>query len=212
MPNGSSSAALRRSLLAILLIVACATPPASSPGPDGARASPPPDWSAPVDFGHLRAAYGERADFFQVCENGRSERTWFELVSNARWEDVLTLSRAWLSHCPVDIDAHLVTAAALTKLSRENEAEPHTRWFRGLVGSVLASGDGRTPETAWVVISVAEEYSVLRALRLDIKKQALVEHKIDALTVESPSGTGTVYFDPAAHFRRLTRELGTVGR
>jgi hypothetical protein len=30
---------------------------------------------------------------------------------------------------------------------------------------VLASGDGRTPAAAYVVISVFEEYSMLRALR-----------------------------------------------
>jgi len=208
MRSRQASVGLRRSLLAIPLIVACASPPASVPEPDTGGPSQSPDWSAPVDFGSLRAAYGERTDFSEACESDRTVRDWFELGSSARWEEVLTQSRAWLSHCQVDIDAHFVAAVALAQLGREGEAQQHVRWFRGLVDSVLGSGDGRTPQTAWVVISIAEEYAVLRAHRLEFKRQTLVDHRIDAMTVEGPNGTVTLYFDPAAHFRRLASDLG----
>ncbi len=79
------------------------------------------------------------------------------------------------------------------------------RWYRGLVESVLASGDGKSPQTAFTVISVGEEYAILRALNLRVESQALIEGHIDALTVEGEHGESTIYFNPAAHFRRLER-------
>ena len=98
---------------------------------------------------------------------------------------------------------------SLTQLGREREADDQKRWFHGLVDSILDSGDGKTKETAFVVISVPEEYSFLRAFGLAVKEQALVDDRIDALLVADGSGkTTTVYFDPAAQFRRLSRELG----
>jgi hypothetical protein len=195
----------RAALPLILSIAAC-----SSPQPPPPAHAPPParDWSAPADFGGLREEYGERRDFFEICEADRPLREWFERGNDGDWESVVTSSRAWLSHCPVDIDAHFVSAVALSQLDREAEAQEHARWFRGLLASVLGSGDGRTPHTAYAVISIPEEYAVLRALRLEFKQQALLDGRIDALTVEGASGRTTLYFDPAAHFRRLARELG----
>jgi hypothetical protein len=193
----------RATLPLILSIAACASPQPTAPAPP-----PPRDWSAPADFGLLREEYGERRDFFEICEADRPLREWFERGDDGDWESVVTSSRAWLSHCPVDIDAHFVCAVALSRLDRESEAERHTRWFRGLLASVLGSGDGRTPKSAYSVISIPEEYAVLRALRLEFKQQALIDGRIDALTVEGASGRVTLYFDPAAHFRRLARELG----
>jgi hypothetical protein len=46
----------------------------------------------------------------------------------------------------------------------------------GLVKSVLGSGDGKSPETAFVVIGIDEEYSVMATLSLTLVRQALVNH------------------------------------
>jgi len=206
----------RRWQLLALLLAACGTlagcaatthprtPDKDAPTSSATGAPPPAE-----DFTRLRTEYGEREDFFAICESGRPEglREVSKFIEAHEWDHVLDVSQPWVKECPVDITAQMLTAAALTELGRKDEAQEHIRWYRGLVESVLASGDGRTPAQAYVVISISEEYAVLRALQLRPTKQALMGGGIDALTVESNTGPATVYFNPAAHFRRLDREL-----
>jgi uncharacterized protein DUF4919 len=201
-------------LLGIALGCASGTPHASPPEQTaGATPSQAPSAAAdPVfldDFTRLRTQYGERDDFRAVCETDRPLHGMVDAANAAHWQDALDTALPWLAHCPVDIDARVVAAMSLTQLGREREADDQKRWFHGLVDSILDSGDGKTKETAFVVISVPEEYSFLRAFGLAVTQQTLIDGRIDALLVADGSGKSTtVYFDPAAHFRRLSREPG----
>jgi hypothetical protein len=204
-------------LFASLLVGAacgCASqaPPASAPEEATAATQAPSADADPVfldDFTRLRTQYGERDDFRAVCEADRPLHGMIDAANASHWQDALDAALPWLAHCPVDIDARVVAAMSLTQLGREREADDQKRWFHGLVDSILDSGDGKTKETAFVVISVPEEYSFLRAFGLAVTRQSLLDNRIDALVVEDESGKSTtVYFDPAAHFRRLGRELG----
>ena len=74
----------------------------------------------------------------------------------------------------VQIDAHYVTAVCQRKAGNEEEARREHAMLMGLVKSVLGSGDGKSPETAFVVIAIEEEYSVLATFSLTLVSQALV--------------------------------------
>lgn len=124
---------------------------------------------------------------------------------------MLAVAQPWTQQCPVDILAQQITATALSKLGREPEAQAHVRMYRGLVDSILASGDGRTPGTAFVVISISEEYAVLRVFQLKPARQALLDGGIDAFTVSAEGGTATIYFNPAAHWQRIGRTFDAPG-
>ena len=157
-----------------------------------------------VDFARLRAEFGGRSDFSDMCERDRPLHRLADLVHQQHWTDVLAASAPWLQQCPVDIDAHLIRAIALKELGRVAESDHHAEWFRGLVDSILTSGDGRTPQTAFVVISVAEEYSILRVLQMKPTRHVIMNTGVDALHVQGDVGVaGIIYFNPAAHIRRL---------
>lgn len=190
-------------LAALALFAGCGAAKGPAPG------TPP---ATVEEFTQLRATYGDRDDFAARCEAGRAQgmREVNRLAEAGNWEGVLAITMPWVRDCPVDVMGRHITAAALTQLGRSDEAHDHVLWYRGLIESVLTSGDGRAPQTAFVVISVAEEYAVLRALQLQPQKQALLDGGIDAITVQSARGTGTIYFNPAAHFRRLERGAGAV--
>lgn len=185
--------------LATCLALGCAgaSPPEDAVDPD--RVS----WAGPVDFTDLRTKYGERDDYAAVCEADRPLRELYDAASREDWETVLDLSGPWLVDCPVDIDAHFLRSIACGETGRAIDANHHAIWFRGLVDSVLASGSGE-PDDPYVVISVAEEYAVLRALRLQHEEQRLVAGGIDAITARDADGESvTLYFLPEAHWRRL---------
>jgi Domain of unknown function (DUF4919) len=159
---------------------------------------------ASVDFARLRAEFGGRSDFVAICERDRPLHRLAESARQQDWKDVVAASEPWLKQCPVDIDAHLIRAIALKEIGRVAESDDHVDWVRGLVDSVLTSGDGRTPQTAFVVISVAEEYSMLRVLRVRPIRHAILSGGVDELFVKGDDGVaGVIYFNPAAHVRRL---------
>ena len=100
----------------------------------------------------------------------------------------------------VQIDAHYVTAVCQRKAGNEEEARRAHAMLMGLVKSVLGSGDGKSPETAFVVIAIEEEYSVLAAFSLTLVSQALVNlggSAFDRMEVKKRDSdqTVTLYFN-----------------
>jgi hypothetical protein len=162
-----------------------------------------------VDFLALRTEFGDRSDFTAICESGRPVREWHKASEASDWQTLLASTAKWLDGCPVDIDAHYLSAVANERASQHVEAGAHATWFRGLVDSVLGSGSGNSSESPYVVISLDEEYAVLRALGLQPKRQTLLNGGIDAISTTDASGNeSTVYFLPTAHWRRLEKAFG----
>lgn len=112
----------------------------------------------------------------------------------------------------VHMEAHKIAAFCLKKAGNEEEARRHYATFLGLFSSVLKSGDGKSPETAFVVIAVDEEYSVLETASLTPVKQALVNHggsAFDRFEVKLPESekTATLFFNVDRPRAQLARTL-----
>jgi hypothetical protein len=211
--NAPRPARASRVLAGLLCLVAAAG--CASPHKPVLTHKQEPEWprvtiaKIPEDIAQARSDYGDRQDFSTLCEHERPLRDALEALNDENWLGGLQLAEPWLQRCPVDIDERYIAATALTKLGRFDEAHEQVRWFQGLVDSVLSSGDGQGPETAYDVISLGEEYAILRVLGLKSEDQQTLEGGIDALKVRSVRGRGPaawIYFNPAAHWRRLERE------
>lgn len=199
--------------LAALLALRCVAGPSAEPSGEPPAARTGRSWTDPVNFSALREEYGNREDFSAICESDRPLRQMYDASNVADWKTVLDLSKRWLDSCPVDIDAHLLRGLALRVTGKTAESDAHLRWFRGLMGSILQTGDGKSSDSPFVVISVGEEYSVLRVFRLHPTGQRLLPGGIDAITaVDGKGNESTVYFLPAAHWRRLEKSLEGVKR
>lgn len=168
------------------------------------------NWENLPSFDQLREEYGQRDDFFKICEIDRPTKSVATALNEKDWRAAIDLGMPWLQSCPVDIRIHYFTAIALRESDRRVESETHLAWVDGLMRSIVASGDGETAATAYVTISVAEEYDALFLFGLTPKSQSLVEadEPVDAFEAENKDGeTFTVYFTPRAHFERLDRSL-----
>ena len=99
----------------------------------------------------------------------------------------------------VDIDAHLVADVCSRQLGDTATADLHRMTAHGLLRSILQSGDGKSPDSAYTVIAVAEEYSLLGLLHLKLTRQSLVSqqnHAYDRMDVTDADGKGdTVFFN-----------------
>ena len=109
-----------------------------------------------------------------------------------------------------DIDAHAALSTVLERRGERDEAAFELAVANGLLQSIEQSGDGMTPETAFVVIGIAEEYSLLGAKGLQVAKQSLLQTErgpVDALDVVDPTNNerSTVYFNVSRLFAAMSR-------
>ena len=110
--------------------------------------------------------------------------------------------------CPVDADIHTLCSAAATSLGDIKSYVHHLYFAYGLMESVMQSGDGLTPKTGFKVISVAEEYSVLREFGAEVAGQSLMDGTIDKMDCKFPNGKAvTVYFDASIPIKAMEAEF-----
>jgi len=127
---------------------------------------------------------------------------------------VSTLANQIVERDYTDIDAHAALAAVLERGGQREQAAFELAVANGLLGSIRVSGDGMTPETAYVVIGVAEEYSFLGSIGVQVARQSLLQAgrgPVDALEVVNPVNgeRQTVYFDVSRLFNAMARLGGT---
>jgi hypothetical protein len=135
-----------------------------------------------------------------------------EQMDKKDYAKVIELAGRGLLKDQYNIQLLILQAAAYRATGEIEKAErARVQWF-GLVDSILNSGDGRSFDTAFRVISVDEEYAVLMVLRLEPGSQKLVEHngsEFDVLTVkDTRSGDGAeLYFNIDLPKKWLNRQL-----
>lgn len=173
--------------------------------PTHAQQSVSRDWAVLPDFDALRYEIGWADNYDEICSMVRRPiREMHAHMEADEWDAAAELSGRWLQSCPVDMRIHMYRSIAFKKLSNMQQSELHAKWFSGLVDSVMASGDGRSPESAFVTISVEEEYDVLTALQLKAKSQDLVDGRDRFVVTDHQGNEHEIYFFPEAHWKRLS--------
>jgi hypothetical protein len=171
-------------------------------------AAPQPTWESllamaqrgdpKLDFTALRMASAARLAK-SVAPDPELRKKMFAALHQDQWAVVIETGNQVLAQNYLDIDAHMFVAYAYEKSHEPEKAALHRTMGNGLMKSILASGNGRTLETAFVVISVEEEYAVLRHYRLASGTQELVTakgHSYDVLTAQTDTHEeATVYFN-----------------
>jgi len=163
-----------------------------------------------VDFRALRLSYSETREYNPYL-NDINQDLMLSLLHEKRYEDALLVARVILKDNYVDIDAHLVCEIIYDKIKKSEQSNYHRFVVRGLLDSIYASGDGSTPEKAYVVIDVREEYSILDANGLESIKHStlrLGDHNYDKMEVRNPE-TGekmVLFFNIDIPYGWLTRK------
>jgi hypothetical protein len=168
-----------------------------------------PDWSQMGQVPSVRDEFGRRDDFTSLCEMDRPLEAMVNAMNSDDWASATQLGTRWLAVCPVDLRVHYYLGIALYETGARDKAAAHFRWAQELADAIIQSGDGETCETAYFVISIAEEYDLLYVLGLKRRSQSLVQGKTgpcDLLAAETEEGQEvSIYFNPAPHFARLER-------
>lgn len=147
-----------------------------------------------IDFKALRmSSVDSKAE-----DAGQPDRDEYQKAVDAynskKYKAAISAGEKALQQGYLGIDAHMLIAVAYRESGNNEKFDFHKAVYLGLVNSILAGADGKSAKTAYVVIDVAEEYALLRALGLNRGDQALRTeggHKYDLLTVTDPKSNQT---------------------
>jgi hypothetical protein len=141
-----------------------------------------------IDYGRLRLSYVDSPESKQAKDVSKSEKAMIPAINAKDHKEALKNAEIVLANDYVNMDAHFVAFVANRELGATEKAEFHRTVFRGLVDSIIRSGDGKSTEKAWVVINVHEEYVILRVLGLRPSEQSLLNkdgHAYDEMKVKN---------------------------
>ena len=165
-----------------------------------------------VDFLRLRRLYAESGTFTPYRDD--AEESMIAAAGAGQDEAALKIAREILARNYMNIEAHMASTVVCTNLGDAMCAAHHGYAARGMLKSILASGDGKTPATAFVVVNTPEEYAIVRVLGVRVVSQSLMRsadgHAYDVLTVRD-AGTGQeslLYFNVDVALAAMGRVFG----
>src|SRR3989440_9499825 len=166
------------------------------------------DGDKTVDFKELRMAYAESSRYSPYGGDSEAQKAMFAAMRASQWDEALKQSAKILEKNYVDIDAHFGAFVANYEKGITDKADFHKFVVKGLINSITSSGDGKSMEKAFVVISVDEEYALLNYLGLRPAGQALLNdkgHSYDKMTAidTKTNETFEFYFNIDKPFNHL---------
>ena len=162
-----------------------------------------------VDFTELRHAFYESPNYNPYAPM-MSYRPLNAAIAQKNYEEALKIAEGVFAKNFVEINAHIVAEIAYRETGNAEKAAFHKYMVEGLLNSIKASNDGKSKEKAFEVISINEEYGLIRTLGVRPINQALVEdkgHSYDVITVVDPQGQQSqLYFNIDKPFKWQTRK------
>ena len=141
-----------------------------------------------VNFTELRNSFYESPDYHPNTPM-MTYRPLNAAIAQKNYEEALKIAESVLAKNFVELNAHMAAQIAYQETGNTERAEFHKFMVDGLLNSIRSSGDGKTTDTAFVVISINEEYGLFKSLGLRPIRQSLVHdkgHSYDAMTVVDP--------------------------
>lgn len=120
-------------------------------------------------------------------------------IDSIDFHKVLSYTNQILNDFPFNIEQIYITGIAYDKLGIKDSSAIWFYKYDKLIRTIMTSGDGKTPKTAFVVTKITDEYSILNALGLQFTGQALINKKkksYDLMNVaKNEYGIDKLYFD-----------------
>ena len=152
-----------------------------------------------VNFKELRYAFYESPNYNPYAPM-MTYRPLNAALAQKNYEEVLKIAETVLAKNFVEVNSHMAAQIAYQETGNAERAQFHKFMADGLLTSIKGSVDGKSTEKAFEVISINEEYGLIRSLGLRPIKQALLEdkgHSFDAITVVDPQTNqeSIIYFN-----------------
>jgi hypothetical protein len=161
-----------------------------------------------IDFQHLYYGSVFQPGYSPYADNEYIEK-FYELYNNEKFEKALKAGEKAFRESPLNMPLTFRLAVTHLAVGNKTQARRLADLYYKIMDVILSSGDGQSIQTAYVVISVADEYEIIAEHRLQVKKQQLIGHT-DVLTFDRKSQKNrkkkikTLYFDVTFPLKYLT--------
>ena len=161
-----------------------------------------------IDFRQLRFAYMDSITYSNGPDTEPQKKAMMAALNSKDFSGAIKNADVVLASDFVDMDAHFAEYIAYRELNATDKADFHKFVLQALLKSITDFGDGKTPETAFQVIQVHEEYVLLRFMGVGLpESQSLLRkngHAYDEIKFKDPKSgqPATLYFNvdiPAKH-------------
>lgn len=150
-----------------------------------------------LDFVALRSAYVALPGYSGYAAPDVSSL--YKAMNRSDWPATRQAGEALLESCYLDLDAHYALMVVAEETGDEAARAQHDYMLTGLSKAIRNGHDGSSPEQAYSVLSVGEEYAVCRVAGWKVQNQSLISNEgktYDVLSVRDLDGrTFDVYFD-----------------
>ncbi|MCA1633821.1 MAG: DUF4919 domain-containing protein [Acidobacteria bacterium] len=163
-----------------------------------------------VDYKEMRLAFFETPEYSPLT--GMIDNRALNIaLGQGDYAGAIKTADAILKKNFVDLNAHMVAHIGYRQTGNEEKASFHRSIADALLNSIKSTGDGKSTDTAYEVISISEEYAMFRGMGLRPVKQALVNekgHAFDAITVVDPKTKqeAIIYFNVDKPFSAYGRK------
>ena len=142
------------------------------------------------DFFSLRMAYTHAKDYSPYGSSvSDSLKKVIQFIDSLKYDSAISMINKIHEIEYVNIPSHLYLGYIYDQLGDSIKSQFHYTIYDGLLNSIYQSGDGRTPQTAYIVISTKEEYQFLNWFSLQFHSQSLIdkdEYSFDLMSVTDP--------------------------
>ena len=123
------------------------------------------------------------SDYYSPYRTSDNEKRFIEKFNQKKFEEAITYGNEVLKENPVNLRFLFRMFICYQELHDITTAYQYASMYYPLLNVILHSGDGRSKQTAFVVVSVSDEYVILNELELTWTTQAL-SGRTDIFTVK----------------------------
>lgn len=164
------------------------------------------------DYFTLRMAY-TKSPTYNPTETKILLKTAVQNINGKKYDEALSVLAKIQENNYVNILSHLYSGYTYLQKGDTVTAQYHYGVYDGLLRSIFESGNGSSPQTAYIVIAIDEEYSFLDWFQLRPLSQTLVSedgYSFDVIKAVNPDSTTEyiVYFNISLGLQAFDRMFG----
>jgi hypothetical protein len=131
-----------------------------------------------------------------------------QLMKGSKYSEIIDVANKMLSIDYTDMEAHKILRQTYKILGDTASERKHHDIEFGLLNSIVKRGNGKTCQTGWPVIQIAEEYFILEMIGAKVLKQSIdnTGGLCDKMEVQTKAGNMTYYFDVSKVFEGYNKQ------
>jgi hypothetical protein len=135
------------------------------------------------DFYYLYYGNYFQPTYFPYSYN-ESQKQFYQLLRSKEFNEALIHGKLALSQEPLNLKVLFGLYICYSKLGQPKVGDLYLFQYYGLLSAIFNSGDGKSISTAFVVLSIDDEYEFIASIHHRVKKQELVLGTTDLMYLE----------------------------